>query len=37
MDHHAFKGLFRLLNFLLYVAPFVCIGIGVLLGWVIWG
>jgi hypothetical protein len=30
-------GLFKFLWFMTYIAPFVCIGIGVLIGWLIWG
>jgi hypothetical protein len=31
-----FEGFFKLFYFLLYVAPFLCVGLGLLIGWLIW-
>jgi hypothetical protein len=29
--------LFKAFYFLLFVAPFICLGLGILIGWWIWG
>jgi hypothetical protein len=30
-------GIFKILWFMVYVAPFICVGIGIVIGWWIWG
>lgn len=31
------KDFFNFVSFLMYVAPFLCIGLGIFIGWLIWG
>lgn len=36
MDANAFKPLVSLFKFLLFVAPVLCVALGIFIGWVIW-